>query len=273
MAKPQKDRNRAFYLRKKQRSGIELSLDEVQWLDDYNGSKKGRVVSTATGHASTATGHASALGARAREDETGAPEGAPSNPPMGGAQNAAEARSRVQQGWGEVRRLESPSQPAPVQGQASATTGHCDIPDCPKCKAVAGAMTCGVTGENVWPPMSIEAAESMAAGLLYVLAIAFRFVRRDKAYIAPTDDEKRRLAMGIREMQIRRVSWFGAVSDLTLVGGALAGYSMRAMMTPERKPLPPPTRAEEAKPSPERQGGTSEPEPKTVRVVGATDAA
>ncbi len=120
-------------------------------------------------------------------------------------------------------------------------------PNCPRCRAAKGADRCGTTGEPVWPPMEIEGAEGLAGTLLGIISLIARFIRKDKAFIIPTDTERTALAKAIQRSANRRMNVLGAVDDLfalAFVGGMAV---KRALTAPGPAPeLPPQSPSEDS---------------------------
>lgn len=226
MAKSAKERSRARSIRQRVLDGI-ATADQSNWLEVYERSRTARNVDEP----------------KPAPDRTGPapPSPGPDRTEPPGVESAAESRAKVQAGH---VMLEFPADPTPpadggppggASGAALSAPGApaptCSIPNCPQCKSIVGSQECAVTGGRVWPPMSIQSGRSMASMILGLIGLALKFFRKDKFYVAPTKEEKEMLAEALVLVQHRRASWIGAFDDLIQLGGAIGGYSTRALAT------------------------------------------
>lgn len=102
-------------------------------------------------------------------------------------------------------------------------------PDCPRCRAVAGAIQCGTTGERVWPKMTEDGARGMAGALLGMIALVARMFGKD---VSVTAEETNRLAMALRETIYQRAGAMGAGDDLYALGWILLLFGAKVYQAP-----------------------------------------
>lgn len=108
-------------------------------------------------------------------------------------------------------------------------SASCSIPDCPRCRAVAGAMTCEATGERVWPRMTEDGARGMAGAILGAIALVARMLGKD---VTPTQEEIERLARALRETIYQRAGALGAGDDLYALGWFMLLFGARIYNAP-----------------------------------------
>ncbi len=247
MKKSQADRNRAYRLRKKAAKST-ATIEELSWLEDYKRTRKPRAAPPRRETAKPPAKPEATPSTMAQDQ----PRADPPKPARDGAAPfssapAGEARARVQSGFTPITFAGGPGgTPA-----ASTSTGFgfssppmgtppaaptCNIPDCPACQSQTG-LVCEVTGKRVFPPMTIQAATGLAEGIMFIVGLIARIVRKDKHHVEPTKHEIDCLAMGIREVQMRRANWLSAGSDFVMVWMGLGSYGKRAFTEkPAKKP-------------------------------------
>lgn len=105
-------------------------------------------------------------------------------------------------------------------------------PDCPRCRAVRGAIECATTGERVWPKMTEEGARGMAAMLLGGIAFVARLFGKQ---IMPTEAEIAQTGKALRETIYQRAGALGAHDDMYALGFALLAFGARVYNAPTIK--------------------------------------
>lgn len=212
-----KDRVRASRLRARDREGVKpLTEAERAWLADYDraGPPRAPVVDVAPA--------APLLPTVSTVLE-------PSSPVSGAASDHAAAPIPV------PRSLDAPSTALVAPGSAGKCPPNC--PECAKARGeVKGAFVCATTGRTVYPPVSIEAAKSIAALILGALSFASRFFRADKTSVKPLPSEIDLLAKGVREVLTRRTPGVAQVDDILAAGWGLGAYVTRAATAPSAEP-------------------------------------
>lgn len=116
----------------------------------------------------------------------------------------------------------------------------CGRPDCPRCSRKTGSYVCTTTNLPVWPPMNDEAAKDIALGVFGTISGTAMMIRKDHAFIKPTDAQTTRMGKAIVAMTYRRMNAVGAIDDILQFGTALVTYGIHVAMAPTPKKLPPP---------------------------------
>lgn len=216
------ERSRAKRLRQAQRAGA-LSDEDARWLEDYKAARDGERVSR-RGARPTEEPASPAIGITPEL----APDGAavlhdpPPAPAARAVVPAAPSEQRV-----PIGAPAASSAPLPPAAPVAASGPTCSIEGCTACKVVSGGQTCGVTGQTVYPPMTIAGARSQARGLFGVIRIIAGWL--GKPLPAPRDDEIEALAKALRDVAHRRANVLGAFDDLFQLAEAASSYGIRAI--------------------------------------------
>lgn len=205
MAVAGKDRVKASRIRKK---GANATADDARWLADYERSR------------SPQGAHVAAARAPAP------PRAAPAPAPPRSSAPEPEPFRVIDFGAPDER-----AQPGDAQAHDEHDAPACEIKDCPRCAAVKGAMVCGTTGERVWPMMSDDGAEGIAAGVLGGIALLARFLGgRD---VKPERAEVKALGRAIQRFIYKRAGWAGAGDDVIALAFLLTMFATRAYNAPK----------------------------------------
>lgn len=102
-------------------------------------------------------------------------------------------------------------------------------PDCPRCRAVKGAIMCATTNERVWPKMTVDGAKGMAASILGFVCLVARMFGKQ---ITPTEQEITQLGMALRETIYQRAGALGANDDMYALAFAALSFGARLYNAP-----------------------------------------
>lgn len=215
MAHSDADRNRAARIRKK---GNLASPEERSFLSAFEAAKSPNVF-------------------RSRPLQAGpAPVSNPSPAPVQPV--AAERHLRLvpppPAGHVDIDFGHSATEPHTKEALEQIATVHGGVcpagPDCPRCRAVAGAIKCGTTGERVWPKMTEDGARGLAGGILGAVVMIARMFGKDVS--APTQDEINRFAMALRDVIYNRAGAIGAHDDLYAIGWFVILFGVKIYQAP-----------------------------------------
>lgn len=232
------ERSRAKRLRRALRRGVVLAPDDAAWLDAYTSARAG------SGSAERATEVILPSVAAEPAPTPDAPraDASRTDPPIGEAEQMPSGASppdlRIIHGgkaddWAPVKfgppGTSSATPLAPTAPPPSAAPlAACNVENCPECKMVRGAKTCGTTGKLVWPPMSPEGAEGMARAFFFGFRAFYKWLRKKDAPPA-TDDDVRKLGKALAEIAYRRASVIGSFDDVFMLVGACVAYGAKVM--------------------------------------------
>lgn len=208
----QADRSRAHRLGKRDASS--LSPEDAAWLEDYKSKARRR---TPTTQSTTPQGTTVTV-------SDAEPRPTPSGP------NVDHEAGFVEIDFGKPQ--------SAIEHTQQAEAGRCTIKDCPRCKSVGKYEICAETGQKVYPRMTDSAANGMASMVLGLIAFVARMMRKDKAFIMPTDTERKAMADALKETMNLRFNSSGAVADLFATIFVLGAFTRRAF-TAKAPELPP----------------------------------
>ena len=229
------NRTRAHRIRRK---GPRATPAERKWLESYEASKgkRGAVAVSEPVPASAPPASASAI-----LPEPGPPPVPPGHAPV---QFPEPDDDDDDDDRPPAKPADGPA-PRPEPGHAThavAAEGEpvptCGDPSCPQCSKTVGGRLCTATGKIVWNPIDDDAARGLARGLLAAVTLLVKMVRKDSAWIPPTDAEVSQMGRALQKMTYRRINSIGAIDDIVMFVSALGMYGHRAMMTPAPAALP-----------------------------------
>lgn len=128
-------------------------------------------------------------------------------------------------------------QAAPSSMVVAHDTSTCAAgPDCPRCRAVRGAIQCSTTGERVWPKMTVDGARGMAAMILGGICLVARMVFGKN--VTPSQEEIAKMGDALRETIYQRAGALGAHDDMYALGFCLLSFGARVYNAPRIERLP-----------------------------------
>lgn len=218
MPASQAERSKAARIRKAVLSGA-ATADQMTWLESYDA----HTAPVVPPHARPATRREVVSTATDSRFANGENAPAVTNGQATAADNVPEGHVVIDFG--------APQAPSQSTAMVIAhDTSTCPAgPDCPRCRAVKGAIVCGTTGERVWPKMTEEGARGMAAMLLGGIALIARMFGKN---IVPSEAEIIQTGKALRETIYQRAGALGAHDDFYALGFALLAFGARAYNAP-----------------------------------------
>lgn len=214
------DRSRAARIRRKGNLAI---AEEREWLSAYEAEKAPDIIRRPPG----------------RPPRIAPPAAPPATPVAGGVSPGPAAPERHLRIVPPPPSIDTPDGHvaidfgAPVGGaierMAPMHSVSCSIPDCPRCRAAAGALVCQSTGEKVWPRMSEDGARGLAGALMGAVVLVARMLGKD---VVASQDEIERLAKALRETIYQRAGAMGAGDDLYAIGWIFLLFGVRVYQAP-----------------------------------------